>query len=357
MKGWKPFGIVLGAAFFIAVAVLAGMMATAASSIKPLAILWLIVPVPLIFLLIVLRPQWRAVRIAGNTYMGTSAFLTVAVVLGVAWIGSERAIHPAQCETLPKLEEYPTLQSKVEQVSFKSRDGITLRGWFILGESKRTVLLLHGYRCKRDEMLPHADMLNRAGYSVLLFDFRNRGESEGDAVTLGFNERGDLLGAIDYLKTRLDVDPSGFGVLGISQGGATGILTAAVSQDIKAVASESTFKSVDSVVGQSFTHFIHLPAFPFAPITVWIAELRVGIKTEEIVPERDIAKIASRPVFIMHGALDTTISPKDSEAVYAAAKEPKEWWLIPDAAHAQGAKKAKDEYERRIVSFFKNSLQ
>jgi len=124
-----------------------------------------------------------------------------------------------------------------------------------------------------------------------------------------------------------------------------------------AVAAESSFRSVNSVIGQSFQHFVNLPAFPFAPLTVWIAERRVGIKAAEIVPEREVAATSPRPILIMHGVLDTTISPENSEAIYASAGEPKELWLIPDAAHAQGAKKATEEYERRIVTFFNTYLK
>jgi fermentation-respiration switch protein FrsA (DUF1100 family) len=245
----------------------------------------------------------------------------------------------------------------VQDVRFKSRDGTNLAGWFIPGDRRTTVLLLHGHRCRRDEMLPHADMLNRAGYSALLVDLRSRGESEGDAVTYGYYERGDVAGAIEYLKTRPDVDPTAFGVLGISGGGSAAILGAVDTPEIKAVAVESTFKSLNSVIGQSFEHFVNLPAFPFAPLTVWIAERRVGIRSGDIVPEREVAAISPRPVFVMHGAEDTTISPKDGEAIFAAAGEPKEWWLIPGAAHVEGAEKAKEEYERRIVAFFNAHLK
>jgi len=357
MKPWRVLAVALGLAFFLVVAILAGVMGTAVGSMKPLGVMWLFTPAPLVFVLLTaLRPR-RALRIVGASYLGASGLLTIVVLLGVGWIGSERAIHPAQCEDMPNLAEYPTLQAKVQDVRFKSEDGVNLSGWFIPGERKTSILVLHGYRCARDEMLPHADILNRAGYSVLLFDFRSRGRSEGDAVTLSYFERGDVLGAIAYLKTRTDIDTSGFGVLGISQGGATAIRAAAASPDLKAVVSECPFKSLDSVIGQSFTHFIHLPAFPFAPITVWMAERRVGIKSEDVVPEREVVQISPRPVFIMHGALDETISPKDGEAVYAAAREPKQWWLIPGSAHAQGAEKEPAEYERRVVEFFNANLK
>ena len=60
--------------------------------------------------------------------------------------------------------------------------------------------------------------LHDAGYSVLLFDLRSSGESEGDAVTFGFRERGDVQGAVRYLKERWDADGENVGALGLSHG-------------------------------------------------------------------------------------------------------------------------------------------
>jgi|GEM_PF-2273697 hypothetical protein len=56
-------------------------------------------------------------------------------------------------------------------------------------------------------MLPHASFLHDAGYSLLIFDFRSRGESEGGAVTMGsHHERDDVNGAVKFLNGREDVD-------------------------------------------------------------------------------------------------------------------------------------------------------
>jgi len=52
---------------------------------------------------------------------------------------------------------------------------------------------MHGYGSLREEMLPHAEYLHRAGYNALLFDFRAGGESDGDAVTIGGSSRGTPL--------------------------------------------------------------------------------------------------------------------------------------------------------------------
>ena len=127
-----------------------------------------------------------------------------AVVCTLSWIGCERAIHPKTEVSLYKLSQYSLT---VEEVRFKTRDGLTLAGWFIPGTNGATVILVHGRESTRHEMLPHAYYLNTDGFSVLLYDSRSRGESEGNAVTYGAKEKWDIEAAMDYLKIRNEEVP------------------------------------------------------------------------------------------------------------------------------------------------------
>ncbi len=354
---WRiGFRVAIGVLLAV-VGVLAAVMGLGGGAFAALLVAWLFVPAPVVYVYWSLRPIARPRRrLAANVYLGVSVALTALLLLGVAWVGSERALHPDVCDGMSELSEYPVLEAAVEPVVFHSADGTRLAGWLAVGTRDAAVLLLHGYRCDRREMLPHADMLLDAGFTVLLFDFRNRGESGGDYVSLGYHEQDDVLAAIDHLKSRLGPRAASIGLLGISQGGASAILAAAGSDDVRAVAVEASFRSVDSAVGQSFTHFIGLPAFPFAPITVWLAERRTGIDAGDIVPERAVAALAPTPLLVMHGLDDETISPSDGEAIFAAAGQPKALWLIPAAEHGEGATAAADEYRRRIVAFFDGNL-
>ena len=134
----------------------------------------------------------------------------------------ERAIHPKPCDDVPAQADHSTLQPLAEVVSFPVPDDGQRLGWFIPGQSRATVLLLDDHGCRRQEMLDYAEVLHGAGYSTLMFDFRNRGDSDGDAVTLGFYEQQDAVAAVDYLKTRSDVDIELLGVLSISIGSVGG---------------------------------------------------------------------------------------------------------------------------------------
>jgi pimeloyl-ACP methyl ester carboxylesterase len=126
-------------------------------------------------------------------------------------------------------------------------------------------------------MLEYAQVLHQASYSTLLFDFRGRGDSDGDAVTLGFYEQQDVLAAVEYLKNRDDVDMDRVGVLGISMGGVVAILAAAQEPAIKSVVADSPFESAEQAIEEGFTRVVGLPTFPFAPITLQFIKWRLGI--------------------------------------------------------------------------------
>jgi len=349
----------------ILVSILSFVMGRGGSDTPILNTSWIFVPSPLILLaLIYIHKISRLIRVAAKIYIGLSVIVTVLLLLGVAWTGSETALHPEICEDMEELSDYPNLAKNTENVEFKAADGTLLKGWINFGTSTQAILLLHGYRCDKRAMLKEANMLYETGFTVLLFDFRHNGESEGDFVTFGYYEKQDVTAAINKLRN-LDAERhpvksdrlTSIGILGQSNGGATALLFAAENPGaIQAMVVDSSFKSLDSAVAQSFTHFVGLPAFPFAPITVWITELKTGISRKDIVPEEAVKKITNTPIFIIHGLLDKTISKDDSESIFANANEPKQLWLVPDADHGETFTAGETEYSQRVVRFFTRAL-
>lgn len=83
------------------------------------------------------------------------------------------------------------------------------------------VILVHGSGPEtREYLLPFARFLIRRGVAVLGYDKRGVGGSTGDWNTASFEDlAGDVVAAVDYLKTRSDIDSGQIGLLGVSQGG------------------------------------------------------------------------------------------------------------------------------------------
>ena len=272
------------------------------------------------------------------------------IVVGVGWYASGRVIHPGEKPSPYLPEEYNLL---LEDVVFESRDGLQLYGWFVPGRSRSTIILVHGRGSSRAWMLPHADYLHAAGFSVLLFDFRYRGESEGEAQTLGVKESWDVESAVDYLKTRSDVDPEKVGLLGSSLGAVASILAAARTSEVKGVIAQIPFTSVNGILCHSFQHEFGLPCVPFAPVTKWISEIRLGVDLDQVAPIDVIGNISPRPVFLIDEGRDRLFPVDSVEKLYNAAKDPKEFWMVPEAGHGRARNERPDEYRRRVVAFWK----
>jgi fermentation-respiration switch protein FrsA (DUF1100 family) len=58
---------------------------------------------------------------------------------------------------------------------------------------------------------------------------------------------------------------------------------------------------------------------------------------------------------IIGGTVDQHTAADDTRRLYAAAHEPKELWLIPDAAHVDYLRASRD-YERRVLAFLDRAL-
>jgi fermentation-respiration switch protein FrsA (DUF1100 family) len=81
-----------------------------------------------------------------------------------------------------------------------------------------------------------------------------------------------------------------------------------------------------------------------------------GIDSAEIDAKQWIGTISPRPVFILMGGQDESVSVASGELLYEAAGEPKEFWFEPDLAHVAFDTELPDEFEARVVGFFETYL-
>lgn len=243
-----------------------------------------------------------------------------------------------------------------EEVTVTNPDGMKLVGWFIPSENGAVIVMQHGYKANRDEMLNEAQMMNRHGYGVLMTTVRAHDASEGELITLGYYEMADMETWYQYLLSRDGIDSEKIGILGNSYGGMLSIQYASQNENIKAIVANCAFSSMSDTVSTSVRHFTGLPDFPFVPLIVFWAENMTGIKMEEIDTTQWISKLSPRPVFLMQGGADTVISPESGQILYDAAGEPKELWFDPELGHVDFDTERAEEYEVRVSAFFDEYL-
>ncbi|HIE55792.1 MAG TPA: alpha/beta fold hydrolase, partial [Chromatiaceae bacterium] len=224
--------------------------------------------------------------------------------------------------------------AEYEEVQFPSRDGLTLSGWFIPGERRETIILAHGFGSSGMSMIYPASGLLLYGYSVLLFDFRAHGRSEGDTCSMGWREDQDLLGAIDYVQSRDDVDGDKIGALGVSLGGKVVLRAAVQSEAIKAVVAEGPGAVT---LAEGYDGRVPLWRRLFVYPIEWCTFTLFAFMTGDKPPPgltTEISTIAPRPILLI-----STGQGKERGYVhrlYEAAQEPKTLWEIPQARHSGG---------------------
>ncbi|MDM8518739.1 alpha/beta fold hydrolase [Anaerolineales bacterium HSG6] len=247
------------------------------------------------------------------------------------------------------------LNQPYQDVTFMSKDGLTISAWYIEGERDEALILVHGINANRRGMLSEAKILSEAGYPLLMLDLRGNGLSEGDELTYGYKEAWDVSAGVDYLLDLPEVEQ--VGAVGHSLGGAVAVRAAAIDERIKAVVVESSYSSLPNAVNDAFNEIVMLPQWPFQPFVVALAEYRVGLNLSDVNSIRDIATISPRPVYIIHGTKDHLFLSYHADMMYEAAQAPKTLWLIEGMGHQSPAHAMPDAYHERVVTFFERAFE
>lgn len=235
------------------------------------------------------------------------------------------------------------------EVTLTTADGLHLDAWYAPGTRDAGIVLVHGIHANRTEMLPQAYMLSAAGYPLLLLDLRGHGRSEGEQLTYGYLEALDVQAGVDYLLAQPGIEQ--VGAIGHSLGGAAVVHAAAADERLAALVIQSSYSSLPQAVEDGFDDFALLPRWPFAPLVVFLAERRLGLRIDQVDSCRDLAAMAPRPVLLIHGADDALFPATHALQMYAAAQEPKTIWVIEGLPHANAIIGHEAAYEERVLDF------
>jgi alpha-beta hydrolase superfamily lysophospholipase len=297
---------------------------------------------------------------AGSGRVGRVGLILLGVLAAGAG-GAAYLVHVIANPPRDRTDLVPAdLLLTVEEVTFQAADGVPLSGWFVKGRpGSPAIVLAHDLGAARSSLLNSAAALNRAGYALFLFDFRGHGLSGGKGGSLGIRERQDVLGAIDYLKTRRDIDGGRLGFWGVGMGAYAGALAAVESDAIVSLALDSVYPDVatqlDRLVRARVPPALHtlLPAFR----PVYHAIFGSGLRRFALADR--LGQLTGRNVLFI-ASTEPPDRFEEEKALYAA---------LPESASADknflelGASgitglyaEDKKKYDQAIVGFFSTYL-
>jgi uncharacterized protein len=276
------------------------------------------------------------------------ATLCVLAVVSVLAAGEvlTRAAHRAVGEPPPDLQ--------ATTVTIPVGDGGTLSGWFARGAPGHgAVLLLHGVRSDRRQMVGRARFLRKAGYAVLLVDLPAHGRSTGERITFGHREARGVRAALRFLRD--SVPDARIGVIGVSLGAASLVL-AEPRPAPDALVLESMYATVDDAVEDRLAMRLGPAGRLMAPLLLWQLGPRLGVTASQLRPVDRMVRLDA-PVLMISGARDLHTPLRDTERLFAAAGAPKTLWVVPGAAHVDLHRHDPIAYERRVLAFFDAPLR
>jgi fermentation-respiration switch protein FrsA (DUF1100 family) len=179
----------------------------------------------------------------------------------------------------------------------------------------------------------------------------------GGASTLGTLETQDLISVVDYLVSRPDVDRDRIGALGFSLGGAVSLAAASRDRRIKAVVDDSGLADIRDWLSPGLWGALRHPGDPLSYASIQFSRLRLGVNIMSFRPVTEIARISPRPVLIIQGTADTVVPIWEGRKNFAAAREPKSFWLVGGARHGEALQRAGAQYTLRVINFFHQAFR
>ena len=234
-------------------------------------------------------------------------------------------------------------------VSIQSHDDLFLHASYIEQDTSVYVIMVHGYRGTGASIISPIKRFYKQGYNLLIPDLRGHGQSEGDYIGMGWDDRYDIMGWIDYIIAK---DKKAQIILyGVSMGGATVMDVAGevLPQQVKAVIEDCGYTSVWDV----FQYHIPMEKWQ-SEIALHMASvvtrIRAGYALEDVSPLKQVQK-SHVPILFIHGSEDDFVPCEMVNTLYQSATCPKEKLIIEGAGHAQSCSTDPKTYYSTIFQF------
>jgi esterase/lipase len=304
----------------------------------------------------------------------TWILLILAVILLflllAGFIFSGVVMHPHRQPIVRTPKEYGM---EFEDIAFPSLDNLSIRGWLIPGTTNKDKVIIishpfpfnrHGFISKNQgfpplafkdvDLLKSAQAFNREGYTVLMLDFRNHGESDAGITAVGLNEYQDTAGAVRFIEQHPEYHNAKIGLVSFCMGADASIIAFSkakeVMQNVKFLVAIQPVST--EVFVKSYLKAVYTPAsLILAPIVDWYIQQRGGYALSAMSPV-DYAKDVTIPVLHFQAPADkwTTIADTQSIFDHFSSTEKELIWL-EDITHRFETYNFIGEHPEKTLSF------
>ncbi len=288
------------------------------------------------------------------------AFL-ITFVVGpplMAWVLIHAGTRPPDRQLKDSPAEYHV---QFEDVVFDATDHVRLSGWFIPPTGRKVIIICsHGLFRNRIEVLPRIMTLAKAGYGALLYDSRSHGASDKAIVSLGYYEKNDVLGAIQYVEQRYQdsAEKPKIVLMGVSMGAVATLEAAAQTKDYSALILDSPFSSLkDTVIDHSWL-LLKMPRYLFPPIFLFWFQKFANFDPSQVDSHKALQLIQPVPILFITSEGDFRIRAGVAEALYAEARSPMKKLEVfgREVPHGAAARIHPHAYAHVVLSFLDKAL-
>ncbi len=294
--------------------------------------------------------------------------IIVALIAIISWTMVSQAVvaerDPVDVTPLDYGMSYEDIEFPPRMSEERAEENpITLRGWWIPGTAQSggpdsAIVVVHGLdsnRARDPELyMPLIRDLRDRGFSLITFDLRAHGESDGEIMSAGYYERYDVLGAMDVAEIRYGIPAERIGVLAFSMGGVAALLAATEEPRLRALVIDSAFANIDDLFAAEVADRTPLPESTIGvlqPGMEIVARMRYGISLSALKPEEFVSEL-DVPLLLIHSEDDDRIAPDHSERIAAAATHPEtRLKSFPSGGHSTAFSDHPEDYLDAVTEY------
>jgi uncharacterized protein len=209
--------------------------------------------------------------------------------------------------------------------------------------AESAVVLVYPNPVNAQVLVRYFNLIHSTGYPVAVIDY-------GKSYGFGFEQRTGVLDTIAALQAR---GVRRVALMGVSAGAAAVLFAGAGDAPIAAIISDSSYAELGAMLRRIPPMDSLNPVFDRT--VLWDLGLRLGRPIADIAPVKAAAQL-ERPLMVVNGADDPLVPPADARRIFAAARGPKDLWIVPGAGHAGALDADPDQYVSRIRIFLARYL-